>query len=180
MQTQADVWSFPRAVQTPIFATQTNNNMKTYFKHIFAVVAVAVLGLSSISAACNPDAKNKKTMKAIELNDAQFKAQIYDYEKNPNEFVFEGELPAIVDFFATWCGPCKMMAPVMNQLSEEYAGKLNVYKVDVDKEQGLAAIFGVRSIPTFVLIPKSGKPQILTGGMGIEAMRKIINENLIK
>lgn len=154
--------------------------MKTYFKHLFTVAAVVVMGLSSLSAACSPEAKKQKAMKATELNDAQFKAQIYDYEKHPDEFVFEGELPAIVDFFATWCGPCKMMAPVMDRIAGEYEGKLNVYKVDVDKEQGLAAIFGVRSIPTFVLIPKNGKPQIMTGAMGIEAMRKIIDEQLVK
>ena len=154
--------------------------MKTYFKTFIAVAAFALVGMCSAVAAQKPDVKNKKAMKAMELNDAQFKAQVYDYEKNPSKFVYEGKVPAVVDFFATWCGPCKMMAPVMDELAAEYEGRLNVYKVDVDKEKGLAAIFGVRSIPTFVLIPVEGNPQILTGAMGIEGFRKIISEQLFK
>ena len=152
--------------------------MKTLFKSVFAVFAVLFLGMTTLTAACSTDAKNNKKMKAQELNDAAFKALVYDYEKNPNKFVYEGELPAIVDFFATWCGPCKMMSPVMDQIAAEYEGKLKVYKVDVDKEKGLAAIFGVRSIPTFVLIPRTGEPKILTGGMGIDGFRKLISDNL--
>ena len=106
--------------------------------------------------------------------------QIYDYEKNPTAWKYEGDLPAVIDFYATWCGPCKMMAPVMETLAGEYEGRVRIYKIDVDKEQRLAALFGVRSIPTFLFIPQSGDPQHAMGAMDITQMRRIIDEVLLK
>lgn len=85
----------------------------------------------------------------------------------------------MIDFYATWCGPCKAMAPVMETLAEEYAGRVHIYKVDVDKEKRLAALFGVRSIPTFIFIPAAGNPQHANGAMGIEQMRGIIDSTLL-
>ncbi len=86
-------------------------------------------------------------MKAIELTTTEFQKRIYDFRANP-EWKYEGDLPAVIDFYAPWCGPCRMMGPVMESLAEEYAGKVRIYKVNVDKEKRLAAIFRVRSIPT--------------------------------
>lgn len=157
------------------FCNVKQKQMKTSVKSV--ILTMLTLAMSfTLSAQNRSEAKNNKKMKAIELNSSEFKSLIYDFEKNPKEWVFEGEQPAVIDFFATWCGPCKMMSPVMDTLAGEFEGKVNIYKIDVDKEQQLAGLFGVRSIPTFVLIPKSGKPQILTGGMGIEQMRRLINE----
>ena len=96
-------------------------------------------------------------MKAIELTTTEFQTRIYDFRANP-EWKYEGDLPAVIDFYAPWCGPCRMMGPVMESLAEEYAGKVRMYKVNVDKEKRLAAIFRVRSIPTFLFIPVSGEP----------------------
>jgi thioredoxin len=99
----------------------------------------------------------------IYLTKAMFLEQIMDYEKNPEQWVYKGEKPGLVDFYADWCRPCKITSPIMDELAKEYAGKINIYKVDVDKEQELAAIFGVRSIPTFLYMPMEGMPSLSSG-----------------
>ena len=148
-------------------------------KTVFATAMALLVGMTA-SAQDRSESKNETTMKAIELNAAEFRKQIYDYEKNPTAWKYEGDLPAVIDFYATWCGPCKMMAPVMETLADEYEGRVRIYKVDVDKEQRLAAQFGVRSIPTFLFIPQSGDPQHAMGAMDISQMRRIIDEVLLK
>lgn len=150
--------------------------MKTVFKSLFLMACV--LTATSLVAQNTSGNKTTKTMKATVLNAQDFREKVYDYE-NSKEWAFAGERPAIIDFYATWCGPCKMMAPVMDTLAEEYQGRVDIYKVDVDKEQHLASLFGVRSIPTFVFIPKDGKPRVTTGAMGIEVMRRYIDKELL-
>ena len=103
--------------------------------------------------------------KVIHLTKAEFLAKVYNFEKNPEEWKYEGDKPCIVDFYATWCGPCKALAPVLEELAKEYDGKIYIYKVDVDKEEELAATFGIRSIPTLLWIPKNGKPTVTQGAM---------------
>ncbi|WP_418983180.1 thioredoxin [Alistipes sp.] len=142
------------------------------------VSALALLAGAAAPGALRAETQNTKTMKAIELTEAEFKTAIFDYTKN-NDWKYEGDLPAVIDFYATWCGPCKMMSPVMETLAGEYEGRVRVYKVDVDKERRLAALFGVRSIPTFIFIPRAGKPQHATGAMGIDDMRKIVDGTLL-
>lgn len=117
-------------------------------------------------------------MKAIELTTAEFRNEIFDFSAN-NEWKYEGDLPAVIDFYATWCGPCKMMAPVMELLAGEYEGRIRVYKVDVDREKRLAALFKIRTIPTFIFIPAAGEPQHANGAMDIELMRGIIDSTLL-
>lgn len=112
------------------------------------------------------------------LTKETFIKKIFDYENN-KEWKFSGELPAIVDFYADWCGPCKMVAPVLEGLSKEYAGKVNIYKVDTEKEQELASVFGIRSIPSILFIPKEGKPQMAMGAMPKEAFVEAINTVLM-
>ena len=87
-------------------------------------------------------------MKATHLTKADFLTKVANYETNPNEWKFLGERPALIDFYATWCGPCKMLAPVLDELAEEYEGKIDIYKIDVDAEEELAALFGIRSVPS--------------------------------
>ena len=118
-------------------------------------------------------------MKPIEINKADFLAKISDYETNKDKWVFEGDKPAIVDFYATWCGPCKAVAPILEELAAEYADKIVVYKVDTDKQQDLAADFGIRSIPTLLFIPKDGTPQMSVGGMGKADFVRAIKEILL-
>lgn len=118
-------------------------------------------------------------MSAIKLDNKAFREKVYDYEKNQNEWKFEGGKPAIVDFFATWCGPCNAMAPVLEELSDEYAGKLDIYKVDVDNEPELSALFRIRSIPTLLFIPADGTPSINVGALPKAQLKRIIEEKLL-
>ncbi|MCX6161994.1 MAG: thioredoxin [Ignavibacteriae bacterium] len=108
-----------------------------------------------------------------------FKEKVFNYEVN-KEWKFEGDRPCIVDFYADWCGPCKMVAPVLEELSNEYDGKINIYKVDTETEQELASVFGIRSIPSILFIPKSGQPQMSAGAMQKEGFVKAINDILLK
>ena len=117
--------------------------------------------------------------KVIHLTKAEFLAKVYNFEKNPEEWKYEGDKPAIVDFYATWCGPCKAIAPVLEKLAAEYKGKIVVYKIDTDKEPELSAAFGIRSIPTLLFIPAKGTPQVAQGALPEEALRKTIDEFLL-
>jgi thioredoxin 1 len=113
------------------------------------------------------------------LTTQTFKEKVFNYEVN-KDWKFEGDIPCIVDFYADWCGPCKMVAPVLEELSGEYAGKINIYKVDTEKEQELAQVFGIKSIPSILFIPKDGKPQMSMGAMPKESFKQAIDEVLLK
>ena len=112
------------------------------------------------------------------LTKETFLQKVFDYEKN-SEWKFEGDIPAIIDFYADWCGPCKMVAPVLEGLSKDYEGKIKIYKVNTDKEQELASVFGIRSIPSILFIPKEGKPQMAMGAMPREGFVEAINSILM-
>ncbi|HRZ43415.1 MAG TPA: thioredoxin domain-containing protein [Bacteroidales bacterium] len=101
--------------------------------------------------------------KPVELTTAAFKEKVFDMDKNPTQWVYKGGLPAIVDFYAVWCGPCKMAAPALEELAREYAGKVHIFKVDAEKERYLSSYFQVSGYPTFMVIPASGQPRIFTG-----------------
>ncbi|HEY5125168.1 MAG TPA: thioredoxin [Ignavibacteria bacterium] len=107
-----------------------------------------------------------------------FKSKVFNFEDN-KEWKYEGELPCIIDFYADWCGPCKMVAPVLEELAGEYQDKVNIYKIDTEKEQELAAIFGIRSIPSIMFLPKDGKPQMSMGAMPKEGFVRAIKEVLL-
>ena len=124
--------------------------------------------------------KTEKKMEATQLNKDQFLKKVYNYEANPKEWKFEGDKPCIVDFFATWCGPCKALAPVLEELAGEYAGKVDFYKVDVDQAEDLAGAFGIRSIPTLLFIPLKGQPQITQGALPKQQLKEIIEKELLK
>lgn len=119
-------------------------------------------------------------MKTKELTKQDFLSLVYNYEQNPNEWKYEGDKPAIVDFYAIWCGPCKMVGPVLEELADEYADKLVIYKVNVDEQNELASAFGIRSIPTLLFIPQSGMPQMAQGAMGKADFKRVIDEVLLK
>lgn len=111
------------------------------------------------------------------LNGTEFKKRVFDWDKN-EEWKFEGVLPAIVDFYAEWCGPCKSLGPVLEELSGKYEGRLNVFKVDIDKEPDLAGLFGVQSVPTLLFIPTEGKPSMSLGALPKPQLEKVIGEVL--
>ena len=105
------------------------------------------------------------------LTKETFFEKVFNWEKN-KDWKFEGDLPCIIDFYADWCQPCKMVAPVLEELSEEYAGKLNVYKVNTEQEQELAAAFGIRSIPSMLFVPANDKPQMSVGALPKDSIEK--------
>ncbi len=115
---------------------------------------------------------------AEHLNKDGFQEKIFNYEKN-QEWKFEGELPCVVDFWAPWCGPCRMVGPVIDELSKEYEGKVNFYKVNTDEEQELASVFGIRSIPSLLFVPKDGQPKMAIGALPKEAMKEAIDTELL-
>ena len=114
------------------------------------------------------------------LDTEAFASKVYDFKANPNQWKYEGDKPAIVDFYATWCGPCKQLSPLLEELAAEYAGRVRVFKVDVDKEPELAAAFGVQSIPMLLWIPMQGTPFVSMGAMPKEELKKGIEERLLK
>ena len=107
-----------------------------------------------------------------------FLEKIFNYEEN-SEWKYEGELPAVIDFYADWCGPCKMIAPVIEDLSQEYDGKVNFYKIDTEAEQELAMAFGIQSIPSLLFIPKEGRPQMAAGALPKASLKEIIDRELL-
>lgn len=117
---------------------------------------------------------NSADGKVIYLTTADFKQKVMDYEAHPQEWVFAGHRPVVIDFYATWCRPCKMMSPIVEQLAKQYTGKVDFYKVDIDQEPELASVFGIQSIPTFLFIPMKGKPTAQMGMMEKEEMEKVI------
>jgi len=104
-----------------------------------------------------------------------FKTKVFDYENN-KEWKFEGELPCLIDFYADWCGPCKMVAPILEELSEEYEGKLNIYKIDTEDQQELAALFGIQSIPSLLFVPVGAQPQMAMGALPKETFIRAFKE----
>ena len=151
--------------------------------NLFVIMLVAFL------VGCNPADKNKDVKKLnaeIKTNNntmehltkATFQEKVFNYEVN-KEWKYEGDLPCLIDFYADWCGPCKMVAPVLEQLAKEYEGKIHIYKVDTEAEQELAAVFGIRSIPSLLFCPKDGQPQMAMGALPKATMEKAINEILL-
>jgi thioredoxin 1 len=155
-------------------------------------IMVAMLGLMLLTVSCGAKTgkakaasvvqtkMEKKEMNVTELTLEGFKANIMDYESNPKEWNYKGERPAVIDFYAVWCGPCKATAPILESLAGEYAGKVDFYKVDVDKQQELAAMFGIRSIPSLLFIPKEGQPQMQVGAMMRPDLENAIKSIMVK
>jgi len=122
--------------------------------------------------------KKENAATIIHLTNEQFKKVVFNYEAN-KEWKYLGNKPAIIDFYADWCGPCRMMAPRLEEIAKEYAGKLIVYKVDTDKEKLLSANLGIQSLPTLLFIPQNGKPQASMGAISKESLVKAIHEVLL-
>ncbi len=138
-------------------------------------ILIGVLFLGSL----NLMAQDKEKVKVVSLDVESFKAKVYNYDKNPEEWVFEGNEPCVIDFYADWCRPCKMVAPIMDELAEDYDGQITIYKVNTDKQKELAGLFGVRSIPSILFVPMDGRPQMSTGAMKKDDYKKIFDEFLL-
>lgn len=148
------------------------------FKTVVLLAFCALLGVS-----CKGQTKQSETensMKTIHLTKADFLQKVADYEQNSNEWKYLGDKPCIVDFYASWCGPCKMLSPILEELAAEYEGKIYVYKIDTEQEQELAAAFGIQSIPTLLFVPMQGAPQIARGAMPKANLKQSIEDVLLK
>ena len=162
------------------------------------VVAIMALALTACKADNNPkkqgnsamtteqtrinnQKEGKETkMNVTEMTSAMFQQKVMDYKNNPKTWNFKGDKPAIIDFYATWCGPCKATAPVLEEVAGDYAGQIDVYKVDVDQQRELAALFGIRSIPSLLFIPKTGEPTMQNGAMNKAQFEEVIKSVLLK
>jgi thioredoxin len=109
------------------------------------------------------------------LTKETFKTKVFDFEKN-NEWKFEGKLPALIDFYADWCGPCKMVAPILEELAVEYKDKIDIYKVDTEEERELSAMFGIQSIPSLLFIPMNGQPAMAKGALPKDSFKKAFSD----
>ena len=116
-------------------------------------------------------------MKLEHLTNETFKEKVFNYEAN-KDWKFEGEVPAIIDFYADWCGPCKVVAPLLEELKDEYGDKLEIYKVNTEEERELSSVFGIQSIPSLLFIPKEGQPQMAMGALPKETFKQAISEVL--
>ena len=119
-------------------------------------------------------------MKAIHITKDDFLKRVNNYEANGNSWKYEGDKPAIIDFYAEWCGPCKSLAPVLDDIADEYSDQIHVYKVNVDEEEELAMKFGIRSIPTLLFVPMEGMPQMAQGALPKNTLKQAIGEVLLK
>lgn len=117
-------------------------------------------------------------MATIQMTTQDFKDKVFNYDAE-KEWAFKGELPVIIDFYADWCGPCKMVAPVLEELSKEFEGRINIYKIDTEAEQEIASAFGIQSIPTFLFIPKQGNPMMQAGALPKNVFKEVIEEKLL-
>jgi len=150
--------SFLVLIATPLEATHPENNRQG----------------TAILASAQP---LSTTSSVIELNQEEFTEKVFDFRNN-TEWNFLGDRPAIVDFYAVWCGPCKRMAVILAELQREYGNKIQVYKVDAEKNRELAAAFGVTAYPTLIFIPMEGQPAGSRGLLPKEEIERIINEFL--
>lgn len=140
-----------------------------------------LIALVMMVTAMTANAQEKKTESKVKhLTYNEFLKKVWDFEKNPTTFEYKGKLPAVIDFYADWCGPCRRVAPIMEQMAEDYESKLLVYKVNVSEEKDLASVFQVRSIPMVLFIPVKGNPMMQVGALPESEYRETVEEFLIK
>ena len=164
-------------------------------KKLVFILAVAVISLQSCNSSQAKSNGNENTPAntpaetvsqstgtdggTVKLNKAKFLAEVWDYENSPKEWKFKGTKPALIDFYADWCGPCKIASPILEEISKEYAGKVTIYKIDTQVEQELASVFGISGIPAFLYIPVNGKPTMASGiARTKEDTKKMFQENI--
>lgn len=123
---------------------------------------------------------NNHSEKIVHLTKAEFLKKVVDYENNVNEWKYLGDKPAIIDFYADWCGPCKRLSPILEEIAAEYEGKVIVYKVNVDDERDIATAFGIRSLPTLFFVPTEGNPSVVEGFLPKEELYKAMNATILK
>lgn len=163
-------------------------------KRRITVILAVVFAITSTLIGCSnkgekssntTETNNNKTeenmsKKTINLTRAEFLEKAANFEETPDKWVYLGDKPAIIDFYADWCGPCKMIAPILEELAAEYEGQIYIYKIDTEAEQQLAGEFGIRSIPTILFAPMGEEPQMTQGALPKDTFKKVIEEVLLK
>lgn len=150
------------------------------------LLLVLIAGISLTTYAQNSSSKTEELAKTenkvetIHLNKIDFLKKVANYEANPNEWKYLGDKPALIDFYADWCGPCKAVAPVLEELAKEYDGEIYIYKIDTEAELELSALFGIRSIPSLLFIPMNGTPQMAQGALPKNALKEAIDKVLLE
>ncbi|MDR3266136.1 MAG: thioredoxin family protein [Tannerella sp.] len=144
----------------------------------FMFLLVVIFATNYVSA--QTAEKSDTATNVVILNKVGFLEKVWNYEKNSEQWVYEGSLPCIIDFYADWCGPCRRVSPILKELAKEYQGKIIVYKIDIDKERELASVFQVKSIPSYLFIPAKGEPQTSFGALPRDYFVKAINDFLLK
>lgn len=153
-----------------------------------AILMIAVISFTACASKTQDKNENKEMVAAkeevkvgtIHLTKAEFLAKVANYETNPKEWKYLGDKPCIIDFYASWCGPCKQIAPILEELAKEYNGQIYIYKIDTEEERELAAAFGIQSIPTLLFCPMGENPQMAQGAMPKESFKQAIDELLLK
>lgn len=130
--------------------------------------------LLSFGSTIEQNTEKEQKHHTIQLNKKDFLDKVYDYEKNPKKWVYKGDKPAIIDFYADWCGPCRKTAPILEALAKEYGDKIVIYKVDTQKERELSAAFGIQSLPSLLFIPLGEAPQLAKGALPKETFEEAI------
>ena len=158
--------------------------MKTKYIILGVLSAVIITACTNTNKETNQEANSKQTeinmeQKTINLTKAEFLTKVANYEENPQEWTYLGDKPCIIDFYADWCGPCKMVAPILEELAEEYKDEIYIYKVDTEAEQELAAAFGIRSIPSILFCPMGEQPQMAQGALPKDGFKQAIDEVLL-
>ncbi|MFW6267903.1 MAG: thioredoxin [Marinilabiliaceae bacterium] len=146
--------------------------------NLFAIAASLLMLLGSSATATASGGSSEKESDVITLDKDAFVNQVFDYENN-SEWKYKGDKPAIIDFYADWCGPCKKLSPLLEELQSDYNGKIQVYKVDTEKSKELAATFGIQSLPTIVFVPMNEEPQAVLGFVPKEKLTEMVS-NILK
>lgn len=155
--------------------------MKKISVLVFALFIMSFISCNGVGATKTENATSEIKVGVVnQMNTEMFKKLVYNYQKNPNDWVFEGKQPCIIDFYADWCRPCKMVAPIMEELATQYRGKVTFYKINIDQERELSQTFNIQSIPALLYIPADGQPRISVGLSSKEGYIQQIQSLLIK
>ena len=147
-------------------------------KRIIASLIV-LCTLTSFACAQSSQKEQQEKTGVVQMDKQMFLDKVFNYTTGATEWKYQGDKPAVIDFYATWCGPCRMVAPILKDLAKEYGDSIVIYKVDTDKEKELSMAMGIQSLPTIVFIPQTGQPQVIVGAADKATFKRAINEVLL-